>query len=193
MTIEKTKPAQSEPVITKKGGKGMTHGVVSELSAFLAVKPGHTEELRAGLERFHAHVRNAPFWALQKFGLTDMRHVIFDNGTRLLWITAFDTDWDPYIDDAIDLIGLESWKDWLQHTVEWTDSDGASYATIKKFLQRGQVRATGFFRTFPDMTVGETKKAIELMKTFEQVLDQPGALEALQQPVLKPLLDKAAG
>src|SRR5262245_66431159 len=96
MTIEKTKPAQSEPVITKKGGKGMTHGVVSEVSASLAVKPGHTEELRAGLERFHARVRNAPFWALQKIGIRDMRHVIFDNGTRLLWITAFNTDWDPY-------------------------------------------------------------------------------------------------
>ena len=32
---------------TKKSGKGNNHGVVSEVSAYLTVKPGHEEEARA--------------------------------------------------------------------------------------------------------------------------------------------------
>ena len=34
--------------ITKKSGKGNNHGVISEVSAYLTVKPGHEEEARAG-------------------------------------------------------------------------------------------------------------------------------------------------
>ena len=33
---------------TKKSGKGNSHGVISEVSAYLTVKPGHEEEARAG-------------------------------------------------------------------------------------------------------------------------------------------------
>ena len=54
-----------------------------------------------------------------KFGLVDMRHVIFDDDTRLCWITAFDTDWDPYIDDSVTTLGIDTWVDWAQHTVEF--------------------------------------------------------------------------
>ena len=89
------------------------------MSAFLHVKPGETEELRAAIGRFQARLRNAPKEYMVKFGLVDMRHVIFDNGTRLCWITAFDTDWDPYIDDSITTLGLATWIDWAQHTVEY--------------------------------------------------------------------------
>jgi hypothetical protein len=182
-----------DEIFTRKGGKGATHGLVSEISAFLTIKPGETEELRAGLLRFHERTRRAPFSKLQQIGIQDMRHVIFDNGTRLCWITAFDTDWDPYIDDAVDILGAGSWKDWLEHTVEYDgDRDGVSSASIKRFIQSGQVKATGFFRTFPDLTIGQINKGQELTKAFDKVLDQPGALEALQNPVLKPLLDLAS-
>jgi hypothetical protein len=34
---------------TKKSGKGNSHGVISEVSAYLTVKQGHEEEARAGL------------------------------------------------------------------------------------------------------------------------------------------------
>jgi hypothetical protein len=177
---------------TRKSGRGMSHGVVSELSAFLTVKPGETEQLRAGLERFHARVRTAPWDYLVKIGIVDMRHIIFDNGTRLCWITAFDTDWDPYIDDAVAIIGQDSWVDWLRHTEGYNPVEFSTGAAIKAYLQAAQVPATGFFRAVPELTLGEVKKGERLRAAFEKVLDQPGALEALQQPVLKPLLDEAA-
>lgn len=182
----------SEVTITKKSGKGASHGVVSELSAFISVKPGHAEELHQALGRFHAKARAADFKTAQKIGIQDMRHVIFDNGTRLCWITAFDTDWDPYIDDAVAILGVDSWKDWLQHTVEYEEEIAASGASIKKFLQAAQVPASGFYRAIPELTLAEIKKGQQLKQAFEQVLDDPAAAEALQQPALKPLLEQAA-
>ena len=60
-------------------------------------------------------------------------------------------------------------------------------------LQSAQIPADGFYRAVPDLTLGEVKKAQRVRAAFEKVLDEPGALKALQQPVLKPLLDEAAG
>ena len=42
------------------------------------------------------------------------------------------------------------------------------------------------------VTAKEIKKALALQQTFQQVLDYPGAAEALQHPALEPLLDAAA-
>ncbi len=178
---------------TVKSGRGSRHGVVSEVSAFLHVRPGETEQLRAAVARFQARLRNAPSEYMVKFGLVDMRHVIFDDGTRLCWITAFDTDWDPYIDDSITTLGIDTWVDWAQHTVEYDAEQLATLAGVKKWIQSAQIPADGFFRAVPDLTLGEVKKDQRLRTAFEQVLDEPGALEALQQPVLKPLLNEAAG
>jgi hypothetical protein len=38
----------------------------------------------------------------------------------------------------------------------------------------------------------EIVKAQRLQEAFQQVLDDPGAAEALQHPALKPLLEQAA-
>ena len=43
----------SETTLTKKSGKGMSMGVISELSTFFTVKPGHEEQLREASKRFN--------------------------------------------------------------------------------------------------------------------------------------------
>ena len=176
-----------------KSARGSRHGVVSEVSEFLHVRPGEADQLRAAIGRFQGRLRNAPSEYMVKFGLVDMRHVIFDGDTRLCWITSFDTDWDPYIDDAVAILGADSWKDWLQHTVGYETEDLSTGAAVKRYLQSAQCPATGFYRAIPDLTLRQVKDAQQVTAAFEQVLDTPGAAEALQNPVFKPLLDRAAG
>jgi hypothetical protein len=185
--------SQTTYTTTVKSGKGTRHGVVSELTAFLTIKPGEADAMRAALLRFHERVRNAPWDVIQKIGIVDMKHVIFDDDTRLSWNTAFDTDWDPYIDDSFAILGSEMWTDWVQHAVGYNPEDWTNSPTIKQFLQSAQVPATGFYRAIPDLTLGQIKEAQRVKEAFEKVLDTPGAAEALQNPVLKPLLDVAAG
>ncbi len=66
------------PTLNKKSGKGKFDGVVSELTAFFGVKPGHEEKLRAAVDRFADVIRKTDPNETVKTGLRDTRHVIFD-------------------------------------------------------------------------------------------------------------------
>ena len=100
--------------VTKKSGKGNNHGFVSEVSAYMTVKPGHEEEARAACRRFGDMLRNSDPKAVQKTGLRDARLVVFDDGRRLMFASGFETEWDPYVDDAILIVGIEHFLDWMR-------------------------------------------------------------------------------
>jgi hypothetical protein len=198
---------------TKKSGVGNSHGVISEVSAYMTVKPGHEEEARAAAGRFGEMLRNSAWEDLQKTGLRDARLVNFDNGKRLMFASGFETEWDPYVDDAILVVGLQHFLDWLQHTVEAEelvasvkslagdgDENDPAYAEkvkpagalLKAVIQKIQTPATTYFNALSDLTLPQIKKAQRLQEAFQQVLDDPAAQEALQHPALKPLLEQAA-
>jgi hypothetical protein len=182
--------------LSKKSGKGLSDRQVSELSAFFTIKPGHADELDAAIQRFGAMARNLDPEKRLQIGLRELRFVIFDNGQRLLFSVLFETDWDPYIDDGIAIIGLARYVDWLQHLVEYPYAgDGITRATnaeVKQMLQQYQVQATWFNDVLAGKTLTEYIKANSVVQAFEQVLDAPDAAQALQHPALKPLLEQAA-
>jgi hypothetical protein len=202
---------------TKKAGKGLRDGVISELATFYEVLPGHEDELRAACQRMADTLRGLSEELHMKTGLRDERHVIFDGGKRLMWCTTFETDWNPYVEDAAVVIGIENFIDWIQHTKDWprfeawlrsaggaealnagmSDSTKeksvrASTRGLKEFLQSVQTPAAAYWNAMPDLTHVEIRKAMQVQQAFQQVLDTPGAAEALQNPALKPLADLAA-
>jgi hypothetical protein len=201
-------------ISSMKSGKGLSDGLVSELATYWNVLPGHEGELRAATQRFAAVLRQIPLEKNIHTGLRDSRHVIFDNGQRLMWATTFENEWDPYFEDFV-LIGIEHFLDWLQHTAqypavsEWVESSGGvekfsadnpdvdaqvkqTVGGLKKIVQSVQSPATSYFNNLSAWTMPEIVKAQRLQETFQQVLDNPGAAEALQHPALKPLLELAA-
>jgi hypothetical protein len=64
-------------------------------------------------------------------------------------------------------------------------------AAVKGLVLGAQATAAAYARNYPG-TVKEIRKALRVNKAFQQVLDDPEAATALQQPALKPLLDEAA-
>jgi hypothetical protein len=200
--------------VTRKSGQGLSYGVVSELATYWNVLPGHEDELRAATQRFADVLSKVPLEKNIATGLRDSRHVIFDNGTRLMWATTFESDWDPYFDDFVQ-IGIEHFVDWLQHTAQgtdvnaWIESSGGVEAFdrarpdieahvqrtvggLKAIVQSVQSPATGYYNNLSTWTMTQIIKAQRLQDAFQQVLDTPGAEEALQHPALKPLLEQAA-
>ena len=85
----------SSSKVIKKSGKGNNHGFVSEVSAYMTVKPGHEEEARAACRRFGEMLRNSDPKAVQKTGLRDARLVVFDDGRRLMFASGFETAGPP--------------------------------------------------------------------------------------------------
>jgi hypothetical protein len=142
--------------------------------------------------------------------------VLFDIGQRLLWATTFETEWDPYIDDAVLVMGFRAFVDWMQYTVEGgtiiksmrdsVNAGGLSTASsadidqflsgntsdLKRILQSVQSPAVGYWNMLADKTVPQIRKAERVEHAFEQVLDNPEAADALQHPALQPLLEEAA-
>lgn len=201
-------------MISEKSGKGLSDGVVSELATYWDVLPGHEDELRAATQRFSDVLHGVPRDKNIHTGLRDQRHVIFDDGKRLMWATTFESEWDPYFEDFVQ-IGIEHFLDWMQHTAQytnvsaWLESSGGvesfnpanpdieaqvkqSVGGLKAIVQSVQSPATGYFNNLGDWTMPQIVKAQRLQEAFQQVLDNPGAAEALQHPALKPLLDQAA-
>lgn len=197
-----------------KSGKGLSDGVISELATYWDVLPGHEDELRAATQRFTDALRQLPRDVNIHTGLRDSRHVIFDNGRRLMWATTFENEWDAYVDDFVQ-IGLDKFLDWMNHTVQGSDVEAWAVASggvdkftaanpdiqaqvkrttggLKTILQSLQSPATGYFNNLSALTMPQIEKAQRLQEAFQQVLDDPRAAEALEHPALRPLLDMAA-
>jgi hypothetical protein len=195
----------SATTVSKKSGKGTSHGVVSELTTVFTIKPGHTDEMRAACERFNTYLHGLDPMIAQKSGLREWRQAIVNDGQHLLFMTTFEADWDPYIDDAVLVIGIDHIIDWLRHTVEAEQHRAelqptvtaarqgvANTAVLKKILQAVQVPASSFWDALSAETVPQIRKAQHVEKAFEQVLDNPAAAKPLQDPSLKPLLEQAS-
>src|SRR5207237_1677383 len=116
--------------------------------------------------------------------------VLSDDDTRLLFAPSFDGPWDAYMDDFFTSgPTLQLFDAVFQHVEGYEGLP--DLAAVKAFVLSGQETAAAYARNYGG-TVKEIRKAERVNKAFQQVLDDPEAEAALQQPALKPLLDEAA-
>src|SRR5215211_6941079 len=170
---------------------GVSVGPTTEFSLFFHVKPGHGDDLRAALQDLQTHPGYRPGeYHITIATIHEARFVLFDDDTRLLFATSFDGPWDAYMDDfATSGPTLQLFDAIFQHAEGY---DGLpDLAAVKAFVLGAQATAAAYARNYP-VTVKEIRKARRVNKAFQQVLDDPEAATALQQPALKPLLDEAA-
>lgn len=185
---------------------GAKAGKRDELTMIYTVKPGHEEEIREEIYAFYEtpfrkNLDDPRVVAINtKIGVHELRHVLFDNDTRLLWMTSFDTEWDPYVDDTFAVANtLVPYGRILQHTVEAPEGIADpnnpithSARPAKDLFLAARVVAAGFAPTFPNVTCRDILKGEQLRQAFQKVLDHPEAEQALSHPALKPLLELAA-
>ncbi|MER5708436.1 hypothetical protein [Streptomyces sp. NPDC002122] len=136
-----------EHAVTTAGRIGAKSGEVSELTTILPLKPNGAERLR----KFFKLVGGNLAGAGQVGTLHNMRFVFLDNDTKLLFATAFDGEWDPYIDDFATKI--PEFMDYLFTNVEgWP---GITSPDVKDFIVKYQVPAEAWFVAHPNLTVAE--------------------------------------
>src|SRR5215213_11622289 len=170
---------------------GFSVGSTSEFSLFFHVKPGEGEGLRAALR----DLQETPGYRPGDYGMAiatihEARFVLFDDDTRLAFITSFDGPWDAYMEDFLSSGPTLKLFDLIfRHSVGYEGLP--DMAALHEFILGAQVSAAAYARNYGG-TVKEIRKAQRVNAAFQQVLDHPDAAEALQQPALKPLLDEAA-
>lgn len=147
------------------GRAGRQSGNVSELTAIAELKPGGADRLRRIFD-----LTGGNFDGAQRVStLHNMRFVFFDDDTRIIFATAYDGDWDTYINDfATKIPGL---MDLLFANVEgWP---GISSPEVKDFIADHQIDAAAWFVANPQVTVVDTRR----LQRMEQALD--GFLDAM--------------
>jgi hypothetical protein len=176
---------------TESPRPGISVGPTNEFTLFFRVKPGHGDALREAIGTLQSHPGYRPGdYDIAIATIHEARFVLFDDDTRLLFATSFDGPWDAYMDDfATSGPTLRLFDVIFQHVEGYEGLP--DLAAVKAFILSGQVTAAGYARNYGG-TVKEIRKALRVNKAFQQVLDDPEAAKALQQPALKPLLDEAA-
>ena len=179
--------------------RGLKVGKITELTMQYKVKPGHEKLIRAAIENFctEKDPNRSGEHAVVATGIQEMRLILIDNDTRLIWMTSFDTDWDTYIDDTIAITGTPKYGRVLMHIVEAPegiekpDLPNASNV-VKDLFNAHRFEAAGILMTFGNLSVGEVFRSSKVSRAFDEVLKNPKAAEALQHPALAPLLELAA-
>ena len=116
--------------------------------------------------------------------------MLFDDDTRLAFITSFDGAWDAYMEDFFTSGPTLALFDAVFQHVEGFDGLPDLQA-VKAFVLGAEKTAVAYQRNYGG-TVKEIRKALRVNEAFQRVLDDPEAGDAFQHPALKPLLDEAA-
>jgi len=150
--------------VESAGRTGIRQGKVSELLFITPFAPGGAERLRALLQ-----LRDGSFDDTDRVGTVhDMRFVFLDNDTKLLFATAYDGDWDPYIDDfatkitdQMDVIftACEGWP-------------GIRSPKVKDWIANHQIPAEGWYVAHPDLTVRDIHRLKRIGKAVDEFIDQ---------------------
>jgi len=150
--------------VESAGRTGVRQGKVSELLFIAPFAPGGAARLRALLQ-----LRDGSFDDTDRVGTVhDMRFVFLDNDTKLLFATAYDGDWDPYIDDfatkitdQMDVIftACEGWP-------------GIRSPKVKDWIANHQIPAEGWYVAHPDLTVRDIHRLKRIGKAVDEFLDQ---------------------
>ena len=158
---------------------------------FFRVLPGHADALRAALEE----LQNTPGYRPGDYDVAiktihEARFVLFDDDTRLAFVTSFDGPWDAYMEDFFTSGPTLALFDAIfGHTEGYAGLP--DQAAVQTFVLGAQQTAAAYARNYGG-TVKEIRKAARVNRAFQQVLDHPDAEAALSHPALRPLLDEAA-
>jgi hypothetical protein len=148
------------------GRVGRRQGRVSEFTLIMPFAQGGAQRLRGLLQMLGGNFEGA-----DKVGTVhDMRFVFLDNDTKMLFATAFDGDWDAYIDDFATKI--PDYIDILFSPFE--GFPGIRSPAVKDWIAKYQVPAESWYVANPDLTVVETRRLQRIGKALDEFLDKIG-------------------
>jgi hypothetical protein len=158
--------AEPRSRMTSAGRTGSRLGTVSELTMIVPFAPGGARRLRAVLQAL-----NGNFDGADKVGTVhDMRFVFLDNDTKFLFATAYDGEWDSYIEDFATRI--PDYMDILFSAFEgWP---GIRSPQVKDWIAKQQVTAEGWYVANPNLTVTQTRRLERIGKAMDEFLDKVG-------------------
>ena len=142
---------------------GLRSGNVSEFTVIAPLKPGGADRLRAILD-----AQGGKFELADRVGTVhDMRFVIIEDGAKLLFATAYDGDWDTYINDFATKIP-EALDRLFSEVEGWP---GIHSPAVGDFILKHQLTASAWYCATPNSTVADLRRGERTLKAFDELLD----------------------
>jgi len=148
------------------GRIGARQGKVSELTAIIPLEPGGGKRIRGLLDLLEGNFKGADIVGT----LHDMRFVLLENDTKLLFCTTYDGEWDAYIDDFVTKIP-NSMDILFCNCLGWP---GIRSPKIKDWLVKNQITADAWYVSNPDMSVAQAHRLERVGRAVEELLDKIG-------------------
>jgi len=146
---------------------GLKAGRSNEFTLIMKLKPGGAERLRQKLGS-DSQLGGQNQSLMDRMGTVhDLRYLVFDNDTRLLFASTFDGDWDAYLDDfgayipnEIDMIFGEA-----------EGFPGIRSPDVKDWIVKNQVSSIHFYSAYPNESVKDIWKAMKVKGGLDVLLD----------------------
>ncbi|MFE2959598.1 hypothetical protein ACFXO9_21000 [Nocardia tengchongensis] len=142
-------------------------------SIIAKVKPGHEAAIREHGQVIQAALEQDPT-VLAPLRLHYLRWVLFDIGDGLTfqYQGIFDTDFDKYLDDALDLFLSTGITTAFVNLVGFPDDWRTNRAAAIEFFRKHQFPSFLEYGEYPYVTADEVKKALRLKAAFSNMLDE---------------------
>jgi hypothetical protein len=142
---------------------GLKAGRSNEFTLIMNLKTG-------GAERLRKRLTSDPDFTgrIDRVGTVhDFRFTIFDNDTRLLFVTTYDDDWDAYIND---------FGAFIPELIDVAFGEAEGYPGIKSpdvkdWFVKNQVSSTYFYSAYPEASVRDIWKAMKVKGGLDVLLD----------------------
>src|SRR6266849_4021648 len=145
--------------------QGLTSGQAHEFAVILPLKPGGGQRMRDRLK----DDQTADMQLMDKMGtLHDLRFVLFDNDTRVLFASTYDGGFEQYIKDFATMVPELIDKEFQ----ECEGYPGVRKPEIWDYIAQYQREAIVFYSAYPSVTVKQVWKGQRVLKAFEQLLDE---------------------
>ena len=145
------------------GRTGMRQGKVSELTRHRPIRARRSRAAARG-----AGVAGGNFDDTDRVGTVhDMRFVFLDNDTKLLFATAYDGDWDPYIEDFATKI-----PDEMDVVFPPVKAGRDPQPQGERLIVKHQIPAEGWYVAHPDLTVRDIRRLKRVSKAVDEFLDK---------------------
>ena len=135
------------------------------------VKPGRVENIRNHGNAIQKAVTESPSF-LAPLKLHYLRWVLFDGDTRFMYQGIFDTDFDKYTEDAVDLFSLSGLTTVFENLEGFPEDWKTNKEAFVKFVRDHQCPSFLEYGEYPYVSAEEIKKALKLKDAFSEMLDQ---------------------
>lgn len=164
-----TRTEGARHTLTTAGRVGLRSDQVSELTVIVPLTKDGAHRLRKLFSLTEGNMAN-----VAKVGtLHNMRFVFLDNDTKLLFATAYDGDWDTYIDDFVAKIP-DAMDTFFGNIDGWP---GIHDPSVKDFIAQYQIPAAAWFVATPELTVVDVENLRRRDRKLSAFIDSLDSVE----------------